>query len=454
MAARSGPGAGVVSTITILGVSTLVLFVTTIIFLSKFQATQKDLDQMREDNRTFISDGERNQDDVRNLLAQAQQQRQSLVGYLMDSQDTTMQWVTGTPSDSIGTLDSKLDSINGAKTTPLLRLIRDRDATIADLQRQVAVANDERIAALEDRQNEVNSKQELQRLHDQTIAAMEAQIEQQAAEVETYRQSVQTATDSMDSRVARIQTDGQAERDELSSRLQGAQQTILDLEEQLAKLRKERSPEILSPLPEAGLADGTVLEVFPADNYVVIGRGRDDKVVLGMTFAVYAQGTTIRPDENGNYPRGKATIEVIGVDKNSSRGRITSSTTGDPIVRGDIIANAVYDPHKIYKFVVFGNFDTNRDGISTPQESMNIEAMIDAWGGRVVAELAGDIDFLVLGERPILPPEPDPNSPIELIREYIRLREIVDRYDQLLSRAQSTSIPILNQNSLVTLIGR
>jgi hypothetical protein len=283
---------------------------------------------------------------------------------------------------------------------------------------------------------------------------MGEQIEQQRAEVDTYRRQVQEATDNMDSRVAGIRADYEAEKSDLVGRLNAAQQTVLDLEEQLAKLRQTSRDVTLAPLPEAGLADGSILNVFPQDNYVVIGRGRADKVVLGMTFAVYSQGTTIRPGPDGTYPRGKAAIEVISIDQNSSRARIIGSTAGDPIVRGDIIANAVYDPEKIYKFVVYGNFDTNRDGIATPQERLNIEAMIDRWGGNVQDDLGGDVDFLVLGERPILPPPPPGTAQIELVREFVRLREVVERYDELLARAQSTSIPILNQNSLATLIGR
>lgn len=454
MASRTSAGVGVVVTITILGVTSLTLFILTIVFLSKYQATQKDLEQTRVDNRQFVNDGERNRDDVRNLLSLANQNRESLVGYLMSSQQQAMDWITGSTADSLDELSNKLDRIEGAKTTPLLGILRNKDQQIANLQQQVQTANSERVAARESLQNEVLSKQELQRQHDATIAALEAQIEQQRAEVEAYRDQVQNATDDMDERVARIRSDLQAEKDELIGRLSAAQQTNLDLEEQLSKLRQERTRDILSPLPEAGLVDGQILQVYPSDSLAVISRGRRDNIVLGMTFAVYSQGTIVRPDENGNYPRGKATLEVIGVDDTSSRARIVSNTQGDPIVRGDVIANAVYDPNKVYKFVVFGNFDTNRDGISTPQESLNIDAMINTWGGKVTEELSGDVDFLVLGERPVLPPEPNPDSPIELIREYIRLREIVDRYDELLARAQATSIPILNQNSLSTLIGR
>ena len=35
------------------------------------------------------------------------------------------------------------------------------------------------------------------------------------------------------------------------------------------------------------------------------------------------------------------------------------------MVSGDVIANAVYDPKKSYRFVVFGAFDTDGDGVAT-----------------------------------------------------------------------------------------
>jgi hypothetical protein len=445
---------GVVFTITILSVTAVTLFIFTIVYLSNYQALDKELKQERVDTEQFVTTGERNIDEVRNIVTRAGQQRKSAIGYLVDSQKQIMEWVTGNPNDTVTDLGARLDGIPGAKTTPATRLIGDRDAQIANLQGQLATAQAAVTAAREDLQAEVDSKNELQRVHAETVERMGEQIEQQRAEVDTYRRQVQEATDNMDSRVAGIRADYEAEKSDLVGRLNAAQQTVLDLEEQLAKLRQTSRDVTLAPLPEAGLADGSILNVFPQDNYVVIGRGRADKVVLGMTFAVYSQGTTIRPGPDGTYPRGKAAIEVISIDQNSSRARIIGSTAGDPIVRGDIIANAVYDPEKIYKFVVYGNFDTNRDGIATPQERLNIEAMIDRWGGNVQDDLGGDVDFLVLGERPILPPPPPGTAQIELVREFVRLREVVERYDELLARAQSTSIPILNQNSLATLIGR
>ena len=71
----------------------------------------------------------------------------------------------------------------------------------------------------------------------------------------------------------------------------------------------------------------------------------------------------------------------------------------------------------------------------------------------LVAEISGDTDFVVLGEKPILPPAPGPGAPVSVIQEYVRLQQEIARYDDLLFSAQDTSMPVLNQNRLRTLIG-
>jgi len=69
-------------------------------------------------------------------------------------------------------------------------------------------------------------------------------------------------------------------------------------------------------------------------------------------------------------------------------------------------------------------------------------------------ELGGDTDFLVLGQRPILPPRPDASAPLEVVQEFIRRQKDLERYDDLYKKARDTSVPILNENRLYTLIGK
>src|SRR5206468_2777376 len=105
-------------------------------------------------------------------------------------------------------------------------------------------------------------------------------------------------------------------------------------------------------------------------------------------------------------------------------------------------ANAVYDPNKVYTFLVYGNFDANQDGVATQQEAVDIRALIESWGGKVVDELAGNVDswggkvvdelaanvdFLVLGQKPPLPPQPQSGAPAAVIQEYMRVRRIAEQ---------------------------
>src|SRR5207247_1031794 len=105
-------------------------------------------------------------------------------------------------------------------------------------------------------------------------------------------------------------------------------------------------------------------------------------------------------------------------------------------------------------FLIFGNFDPNGVGVATPGGAEDLKALIVSWGGKVTDELTGSVDFLILGQKPQLPPKPTVDSPDAVVKEYIRLNGIVEKYKQLQEQAVSTSVPILNENRLYTLIGR
>ncbi len=204
--------------------------------------------------------------------------------------------------------------------------------------------------------------------------------------------------------------------------LEGANAELQDenfvLQDKVARLLGEGRVEIFTGIPEEALVDGKVNQINALDNEVIVSIGRDKKAVLGMSFAIYDDATDIREDpETGEYPRGKAVIEIIKVEPTYSRARIIESSEGNPIVRGDVIANAVYDPSKTYKFVVDGLFDVDGDGVASRFERDTLEALIERWGGILVDEIQGDTDFVVLGEKPILPPPPGRDAPVSVIQE-------------------------------------
>ncbi len=455
MAARTSSSAGMLVTVCILGVATLGLFVTSVVALNKYQGSQRELENVNQDIADYITANERRQDNVQVLVDAARRQRQSLVGYLSEGHATTMQRVTGRRSDTVERFIEQLDGVDGAETSSLLQVIRDRNSQIAGLQSQLEEANAARQQAVADLRANGERVRSLEETHRATVAALNDQIGQYRQEIESYRQGTDAVKSDMEQRVSNIRLAADEDVSRLTMQIGDLERDLAIAEDQLRLCRGEDQNRF-APEDEFALVDGSVIGISAGDSNVTIDRGRRHRVVLGMTFAVYDQPSELVPDpQTGEYPRGKGVLEVISVGEGSSTCRVVVEVQGNPVVRGDVIANPVYDPSKEYKFLVIGNFDTNRNGEATPREQSDVLAMISSIEGNIIADdLTGDLDFLVLGQRPVLPPEPNINTPEPLVREYLRLSQARQQYDDLFQRAQATSIPIINENRLYTLLGK
>jgi len=453
MAGRTSTSFGVAATITILGVCSLGFFVTAAIFYNKSFELQRTVETLQADQVKVVKSDERNREDVLSLIKEAEKDRKSLVGYMIDGQSSIMSRVTGSRRDTVAELTRKLEGVKGADTASLLSLIGDRDAQIAALESGLASAEGSRSQAQADRQNEVDRVKGLLASHQATIDALNKEVSAYKAEVEQYRAGADGYKARIDASLEKERNQAAETKRRLDGQIAKLTEDKLIVEGQLAALRGQRNLEAFRGRAEASLVDAEVI-ALNADRQVVIGIGAREKVVLGMTFSVYADANSIKPDAEGRYPAGKATLEVISIDSTSATCRITSEVKGNPVVKGDVVANALFDPSKVYKFVVFGNFDMDRDGVATPLERNDIEGMITNWGGRIEADLSGDADFLVLGQRPLLPPRPGQDAPFEVVQEFIRRQREVDRYDGLMKQAEATGIPVLNENRLYTLVGK
>jgi hypothetical protein len=454
MAGRTSTSFGVAATITILAVSTLGFFVAFAIFYGKYSDRVQKLQLAQQQVNDYIQQGEMNQDSVRNLVEEAKRDRKSLVGYLVANREALMQKVTGSGRDSIADLAGKLQGVPGADTSALIPLLQQQQQQVTNLTRQLEQANADRLSAQADQQAESQRVRQIESAHQSTVDQLNAMIAQYRGELDGYRTATDNYKKNVDAQLDGVRQAAAEAETRLNEQIKRLTDEKLVIESQLNALRAQKNLAVIRPGDESGLVDGTVIGVDGSARQAFIGLGQRDHVVLGMTFSVYATADAIRPDAEGNYPRGKATLEVITVGESSSTCRITSEVRGNPVVKGDVVANAVYDPAKVYSFVVFGNFDTNRDSAATALEREDVRAMIDAWGGKVVDDIAGDTDFLVLGERPVVPPRPDSSAPLELILHYRRLEQEALRYDALYRQAQATSLPVLNENRLYTLIGK
>lgn len=454
MAARTSTSIGMGVTITILSLLTLTLFVFSVVFFGRYKEQLRQNDTLRTGSEEIILAGERGTDQVRNLIEDARKERKSLVNYLMESQGAVMERVTGSRRDRVGDLTTKLSRVPGADTSNLLALIAARDSRVASLNEQLKQAEAARVQAIADRTNEVQRVESLQKSHQDTVDNLNQMVNAYHDQVVALQGEVDKYKSQVDERLERVRADaGDAEK-RLADQNRELNNTVLIQRNTIEQLRGERRNTLFSAKDEASLADGRIIGLADSGQRVYLSIGSNQKVQLGMTFSVYPDANAIHPDANGVYPRGKGTLEVVALSPDSATARITGETRGNPIVKGDVIANPLYDPHKVYRFVVFGNFDTDGDGVATPLERQSVEAMIKDWGGEIVNDLTGDVDFLVLGQRPILPPRPPATAPLAVVSNFVQLSRDAERYDALYRQAVSTSVPILNENRLNTLVGR
>ncbi len=475
MAARTGAGVGVITTITIFGILSLGLFITTVVYLGNASKAQSELANLQREYNDFVSNEERQDAGVQAFLQTAQGNRETLTGFLMNNLSTTMRDVSGTPRDDhdrfiqrLGTM--QLSGIAQAKGwdqdsgqapsvgqlvdgSNLLSLLRDVDQYLRNQQNELDNANASSRRSSQDLANEVSRIGTIESTHRQTIDLLTGQIGQLETQVEQYRRQTNDATANMEARVERLRDEAGNRQQSLAGRIGELEGENARLTNQVEVLRSARSGETLQAQDEAALVDARVLAVDAASAEATISIGSNDKAVLGMSFAVYADAGAIKPDANGRYPRGKATLEIISVDESTSVCRITRETRGSPIVKTDVVANAVYDPNKVYTLLMIGNFDLNRDGLATAQERKDWQGIIEGWGGRVVSEPTGDMDFLVLGRRPVPRAEPSSNAPISIVQQYLDELAAAQRYDDLWNTARATQLPVLNENRLRTLVG-
>lgn len=454
MAARTGASVGVAVTITILGALSLALFVTTMIFYGNAQSAKSDLDAANEDVKQFVSSQEREHAAIRAIRDEATRERKTVVGYLATNRSELMQTIAGDASMTMAELRENLGAIDGTAEGSLIGLVGNLNDEIDALSEQLAVADAERRDAQNYAEAEAARVADIESQFTSSAGDMQSEVEAYARSniqlSEGFRNIEQRRIDQMED----LRSDFTTREQRMQTRVDSLEQENIVLRDQIARLLGEGRVASVTGLPEEALSDGQITQVNPIDNEVMISIGRDKKAVLGMTFAVYDDSTDIREDPaTGEYRAGKAVVEIIKVEPTFSRARIISTSEGNPIVRGDVIANAVYDPSKTYKFVVDGLFDVDRDGVASRFERETLEALIERWGGVVVPEITGDVDFVVLGEQVVLPPQPGPGAPVAAIQEYVRLTQERERYDELLLKAEQTSMPVLNANRLRTLIG-
>ena len=187
--------------------------------------------------------------------------------------------------------------------------------------------------------------------------------------------------------------------------------------------------------------DGQVTKVAPALGTVFVNLGSADGLTNNRTFAVYDESVT-----NFEADNFKAKIEITRVDNFKSEARIIQEDPTNPILKGDHVLTATWDPGFSVPIALAGVFDLDGDQFDDTEK---LARMIERNGGKVVARhdnegnIEGEIDssvrYLVKGNAPILGEGANPN--------------IVDAMQQMEAQAEQNTVQVIDLQKLLNRMG-
>jgi hypothetical protein len=341
--------------------------------------------------------------------------------------------------------DSLIETINA--------LVTELDArrSEAENNRKDSEASKAKLAASTEETNQqiarINAEMEkLRQEKDGSLEQVARVTDEQSTNFERTASDLRTQIAGSNEQVAAMTT----QNAELGAQIQRMAAEIARLRDRLGDRRADPNRAVLAQ------SDGQIVRV-PGGGVCYINLGSGDRITPGLTFEVYDKLDGIPapgdPTNDLNLPAGKASIEVVKVvGPGTAECRITRQQIGSALSEGDIIANIVYDRYVTNRFVVFGNFNIDGNGASTPQDAEIIKRLITQWGGEMMDDINADTDFVVLGKEPVVPEKPDSEDPLQLAQYNESLAQS-DRFRALAGKAIEYRLPVLNQNRFLYLVG-
>lgn len=453
MAANTRNSGGVMAyavAVTLLGVLFVLSLLVAILFKTQVGDAQRRATEAEQKLADVINREEQGLDEVQEAINRSE--NLTLVGTLLQENRSLKQLINASPSQSLESIKNEMASQNLATGQTFM-------AEIGKLRSELVAARE--TAVHHEQQTETAQKQlatiqeeksELARKYDQAVSQLKGEVTKIHSQHSQHTQQKDSQLDTLEKDLASVRTEKQEKIDQLEESVQQKDQQVAVFQKRIDELKRmlRTGGAGVDPSRES---DGTIIAVLSEENLVYIDRGQADHVLLGMTFEVFDESVGVQADEFGDL-RGTATIEVISMTENASMARVVRTSRKKNIQEGDLIANIVYNPNTTYSFHVFGKFDIDNTGQATATDRRRIEVMVSKWKGVLAKRLSYSTDFLVLGEEPTLPP-PLPPGVIqpEIIEQWTEKMRLYEKYHDLVQEAKSLSVPILNQNRFLTLVG-
>ncbi len=429
-----------------------------VLFYTQAAQFQEEAADAEEQLTEYVAKAETNA--AMGELQAADQADRSLYAHLTTQRANLVRGITGDGSVPVEQAMDRLQGVGvdideGQYVIDVLNNLRNelqtKEGAISSLEQELQEAQ----ARAEQAQRQLEQVREEE---EQRIAELSQKLDELRGDFNAYQEKVDAAREDLVGQYEQRIADATDKVRQAESKVQQQVTQIMRLEQQIEQLKEELQPSRL-PVPDPSTdADGRIVSVLSEKDLVYIDLGRRDHLVLGLTFEVFdgERGVEIEDAGEGrtDLARGKATIEVVSIESTSAACRIVRQTLGKSVLVNDVIANAVYDRDRTFKFHVHGRFDLDNDGETSIADYERVVSLIRQWGGNVVEELELDTDFLILGKQPPIPEplDPDEQDP-DRIRQNIRQKKQWEEYQSLVTEAKQLSIPVLNQNRFLTLIG-
>jgi hypothetical protein len=270
---------------------------------------------------------------------------------------------------------------------PLLQQMKDKDAEITQLKKD-----------LQDQKDLVAQKDvalaALQKQLDQAQVAFDENLRKQAANDKNERKTIEAAK-------GEAQTTANAIGAEKDAKAEEYKKQVAELQKQMEALAKENKlmDQALKKFADQNQVVNTLDSDQPKGHVSYIDKtgatpfidlGSEDRVYEQLTFSVYGIGVDGKPisydlaDKSGKVvmgtdgkplKEGKATVEIVSVlGPHLSQVRVTSLRDGnrDPIMRGDLLYNPVWDPNLKQHVAIGGLIDLSGNGRDELAEFMRL----------------------------------------------------------------------------------
>jgi len=457
MVTRSTSGTGVVVSLVVFVLCTVFLMVLTIVFYTGQTKAREGHLAAETTLAKYVTKEQRGREAIKAMEANIKtRQGESVVRLLLEEKEDIMRYVAGNETARLGTVQGQFKNFGVADNDSVRDALQRQHRDLKSRQSEIE-GYKTKLGSRENEISDLNDRMEQAREdHQQELDAVVGKIAAYEQAAGDYRDQLNDVKSEYYGNLDRLKDRYEGDIARLENDKDNYHQEYVLIKARLDELQSILSADRLRAQDPARLVDGMVLDTTGGDE-VYINRGKEDRMVLGMTFEVYDDKAALQDVDRltGALPRGKASLQVIQVRATTSKCKITRSIPGRPVVRHNVIANAVYDPDYIFKFLVHGKFDVDIDGRPTETEADFLRSLIVNWGGEVVSgeQLPGDLDFLVLGVEPREPMPPRHDATEFELDAWIQKRRAHDRYHALFHQASEAQIPVLNSNRFFILIG-